>query len=281
MLALGCINAQALDVDVMSYNIRYGTAGDGANDWNSRRELLVEQLRRHNADTIGLQEALRFQIDEIRDALPQYGEIGIGREGGEKGEYSCILYNRQKLDVLDSGTFWLSETPGKKSQDWGAACIRICTWALLADKKTGESFYHYNAHLDHRSAEARLKSVRLIAHRIADGIPIVPFVLTGDFNASEKSSPLNYLKGNGDDSKGGQTPVAMVDTFRVLHPHDTEVGTFNRFKGDKSGAKIDYIMVVPETEVLEAGIDFSMSDGRCISDHFPVTATLRLKKKTG
>lgn len=267
LLALGCINAQALDVKVMSYNIRYGTAGDGANDWNSRRELLIGQLRQQGADTIGMQEALRFQIDEIREALPHYGEVGIGRDGGEKGEYSCILYDTRKFNVLDSGTFWLSESPDKRSQDWGSACVRICTWALLGDKKTGETFYHYNTHLDHRSAEARLNGVRLIAKRIASGKPDVPFVLSGDFNAAEHSPPLEYLKG---DAWG-----TSVDTFRVLYPDATEVGTFNRFKGKKSGAKIDYIMAARETKVLEAGIDFSMPEGQCISDHFAVTATLR------
>lgn len=269
----------ALDVNVMTYNIRYGTARDGENDWNSRRELMIEQLRHQSADVIGMQEALRFQIDEIRKALPQYGEVGIGRNGGEKGEYSCILYDTRKFDVLDSGTFWLSETPEKCSKGWGAACVRICTWALLAEKETGESFYHYNTHLDHRSAEARINGARLIAKRIAANDRTVPFVLTGDFNASEESRPLQYLKGDACDFNTAWTRVPMVDTYRVLHPLATRVGTFNRFRGDANGAKIDYIMVAPETQVLAAAIDFSKPEGRFVSDHFPVTATLRFKKR--
>lgn len=265
LFMLSAWTASALDVRVMSYNIRYGTAGDGANDWSNRRELLIVQLRTLGPELIGMQEALRFQIDEVREALPHFGEVGIGRDGGEKGEYSCILYDTRRFEVVDSGTFWLSETPEKRSQNWGSACVRICTWALLADRKTGETFIHYNTHLDHQSAEARLRSVQLINKRIAAGTADVPFVLTGDFNAPETSPPLKFLK-----------KEHLIDTFRVLHPNAVEVGTFNRFKGDKSGAKIDYILVEPGTKVIEAGIDFTMPQGRCISDHFPVTATLNL-----
>lgn len=264
-----CVNSgEALDLKVMSYNIRYGTAGDGANVWKSRRPLMIDQLRRHDADVVGMQEALRFQIDEIREALPYYGEVGIGRDGGTKGEYSCILYDTRKFNVLDSGTFWLSETPEKRSQDWNAACVRICTWAHLKHKETGKTFYHYNTHLDHQSAAARLNGIKLIAKRIAARSPDAPFVLSGDFNDAENSLPLRYLK-------SAQSPANMTDTFRALHPDTTEVGTFNRFNGDKSGAKIDYIMVAPDTTVLKAAIDFSMPEGRCISDHFPVRATVR------
>ncbi len=267
-------SVQALDLKVMSYNIRYGTAGDGENDWKNRRQPVIDQIQRQAPEMLGLQEALRFQIDEIREALPHYGEVGIGRDGGEKGEYSCILYDTRKFEVLDSGTFWLSETPEKRSQNWDAACVRICTWALLKSKTTGETFYHFNTHLDYRSAEARLKGIQLIAQRIAARKPEVPFVLTGDFNTAEDSLPIQYLKGKAHDSK---TPVVMVDAFRVLHPDAKEVGTFNRFQGDKRGAKIDYIMTTSSTKVLAADIDFSMPAGRCISDHFAVTATVRFR----
>ncbi len=276
---LGALAVQALDVKVMTYNIRYGSADDGVNAWSNRCALLIDQLSAYEADSIGLQEALRFQIDEIRRALPEYGEVGIGREGGARGEYSCILYNTNRLEVLDSGTFWLSETPEKRSQDWDAACLRICTWALLADVETGASYYHYNTHLDHRSAKARLNSVRLIAKRVAARDRTVPFVLTGDFNSPEDSRALQYLRGEACDSVTAWTRVPMVDTYRVLHPLETQVGTFNRFEGDSRGPKIDYIMTAPETRVLAANIDFSMPDDRCISDHYPVTANLRFNAR--
>ncbi|MBN2685979.1 MAG: endonuclease/exonuclease/phosphatase family protein [Pontiellaceae bacterium] len=265
--------ANALEVKVMNYNIRYGSADDGDNSWTNRSSWLIAQLKEQAPQVIGMQEALRFQLDEIRAALPYYGEVGIGRDGGEKGEYSCILYDTRRFSVTHSGTFWLSETPEKRSQDWDSACVRICTWALLKDKETGETFYHFNTHLDHQSAAARLNGVRLIAQRIAERKADAPFVLTGDFNAAENSPPLKWLKGKVED----QPPVVLVDTFRVLHPDAKTVGTFNRFRGDNSGAKIDYILTEPTTKVLDAEIDFSMPEGRCISDHYPVTATIRFE----
>lgn len=267
--------AQALEVDVMSYNIRYGTAGDGDNAWAKRSKLLIEQIKSQEPQVIGLQEALRFQLDEIREALPHYGEIGIGRDGGEQGEYSCILYDTRVFEVVKSGTFWLSETPQKCSKGWDAACVRICTWALFEDKESGDRFYHYNTHLDHQSAEARINGASLITKRIAAGDQTLPFVLTGDFNAGEQSHPLRYLKGEACDLNTAWTRVPMIDTFRVLHPLETKIGTFNRFKGDTSGAKLDYILTPKTTQVRAAEIDYSMPEGRCISDHFPVTATLR------
>ena len=261
-------DASALEIKGMTYNIRYGTADDGENSWTQRKALLIQQVKETGPDTLGLQEALRFQINDIRAALPQYEEVGIGREGGEKGEYSCILYNKERFKLVESGTFWLSETPEQCSESWESACVRICTWALLADLKTGARFYHFNTHLDHRSAEARLKGVQLIAQRIAARKEGLPFILTGDFNAAESSPPLQWLKST-------ESPVPMVDTYRVLHPEARTVGTFNRFKRDQSGAKIDYILTAPDVNVLAAEIDFSMPEGRCISDHYPVTACLR------
>lgn len=278
-LVFSGIAAADADVRVMSYNIRYGTAEDGENSWPNRRDLLINQLRQTAADTIGLQEALRFQIDEIRKALPYYEEVGIGRDGGEEGEYSCILYDARKFELIDSDTFWLSDTPGEWSQDWGAACVRICTWALLEEQETGDRFYHYNTHLDHASAEARMNGAQLIAQRIAAGDRTLPFILTGDFNAGEASQPVLYLKGEACDLNQAWTRAPMIDAYRILHPLETRVGTFNSFQGNTGGAKLDYILTAPTTKVLAADIDFSMPDGHCISDHFPVTATLRFPEQ--
>jgi len=102
---------RALDVQIMSFNTRYGSARDGANSWWNRREPVFRTIREAAPDVVGLQEALRFQIDEIRRALPGYGEVGVGRDGGTAGEYSAILYRTERLDIDESGTFWLSDTP--------------------------------------------------------------------------------------------------------------------------------------------------------------------------
>ena len=108
----GCTKPEAhLDLKAMTFNIRYGKARDGKNHWDKRKEQIFGVIRKHSPDIVGLQEALRFQIDEIREHLPEYAEIGTARQGEKNGEYSAILYRINRFDVDESGTFWLSDTP--------------------------------------------------------------------------------------------------------------------------------------------------------------------------
>jgi len=260
------------EIEVMSFNIRYGSANDGENSWNNRKALVFDLIRHESPDVIGLQEALRFQLDEIVKAVPGYDQIGIGREGGDKGEFSAILYKKSRFDVAESDTFWLSDTPDKPTITWGNTCVRICTWAKFIDKKSNEVFYHFNTHLDHRSQPSREKSAQLIARRIQERTNGSPFVLTGDFNAGEDNPAILYLKGISEVEE--KCPVVMVDTFRVLYPDEKVVGTFNGFKGDSGGAKIDYIFTPPGLKVLKAAIIRPGKGAPCPSDHFPVSATL-------
>jgi endonuclease/exonuclease/phosphatase family metal-dependent hydrolase len=262
--------AAGLEVKAMTFNIRCGTAKDGDNSWGNRHRQAAAVIRQYGPDVVGLQEAYRFQIDTLRMALPEYGEIGEGRDGGMRGEYSAILYRIARFTVEDSGTFWLSETPEKVSRSWGSACVRICTWAHLRDRETGLAFYLYNTHLDHRSEAAREGGVKVIANAIEQRKEKDPFLLMGDFNAGESSPPLAYLEA------GETSPVHLVDTFRVLYPDETSVGTYHGFRGGTSGTKIDYILVPAGVQTLAADIVQEKLDGRYPSDHFPVTATIRL-----
>jgi endonuclease/exonuclease/phosphatase family metal-dependent hydrolase len=266
--------AKGLELRVMSFNIRYGSANDGENRWPNRKEMVFDVIRKQESDVVGLQEALRFQIDEIREAVPVYGEIGVAREDGRiDGEYSAILYRTDRFGVAEAGTFWLSETPEVPgSSHWGNACVRICTWARLIENRTGKAFYIYNTHLDHISQNSREKSTALIARRIADRNHKDPFVLTGDFNAGEDNPAITYLKGK----TAAETPAKMVDTFRVLHPNVIDVRTHHAFKGARQGSKIDYVFAQPTAKVLEAQILYDNTNGRYPSDHYPVTARLRL-----
>jgi len=275
-----------LEVQVMSFNIRYGMADDGPNHWDKRKELVFDVLRKHGPDVVGLQEALGFQIDDVCKALPQYAMIGVGRDDGKtKGEYSAILYRRERFEVEQGGTFWLSDTPEVPgSITWGNACTRICTWARFVERKTGRAFYHYNLHLDHISQPSREKSVVLLAERIRNRKRPEPFVVSGDFNAGENNPAILFLKGKatvpGKDNANVENPVPMVDTFRVLHPDANDVGTFNSFKGDKTGEKIDFVLTTSDVQVLDAQIIRDNADGRYPSDHFSVTARLRFPAGT-
>ena len=261
------VHAAPEPLTVMSFNIRYGTANDGPDRWELRRDQMFALIKNQNPDVIGLQEALHFQIDEMLAALPDYRMVGVGRsDGGQGGEYAAILYRASRLSVRQSDTFWFSDTPDiVKSNTWGAALERICTWALVDDKQ-GTPFYIYNLHLDHISQPAREKSASLLLNRIAARAPQLPVVVTGDFNTGE-SNPVTQA-------------VAKVlrDTFRVVHPQATEVGTANQFKlGTTTGEKIDYIFVEPATAVISADIVRTSVGGRYPSDHFPVVARIRLR----
>lgn len=270
---------------VMTFNIRYGTANDGPNNWANRKEMACDVIRRHHPDLVGLQEALRSQIDDIRAALPQYAEIGVGRDDGKtQGEYSAILYRTDRLDLDDSGTFWLSDTPETcGSITWGNACTRICTWGRFLRKDTHEAFYLFNTHLDHVSQYSRERAAVLLAQRIRDRKHPDPVLVTGDFNTGEDNPVVRYFKGEQElpaNNDGlSKNPVVLVDTFRVLHPDAKEVGTFHGFKGGVTGDKIDYILAQPETRVLRTEILRDNQGGRYPSDHFPIVALLCLAGK--
>jgi len=276
------LGAGELELRIMTFNIRYGSANDGENHWKNRKKMVCNVLRDHPSDVVGLQEALRFQIDTIREAHPVYGEIGVAREDGIiEGEYSCILYRTDRFGVGESGTFWFSDTPEiAGSNTWGNACVRICSWARLIETKTGKAFYIYNLHLDHVSQPSREKSAVLLAERIKNRRYKDPFVVTGDFNAGENNPVIKYLKSEitveGPDRSKARTSVPMIDTFRVLHPDVKDVRTAHGFKGTRQGNKIDYVFVPPGTKVLEAEILYDNIDGQYPSDHFPVDARFRL-----
>ena len=258
-------------LEVMSFNIRLGTANDGENHWEKRREMLFQLLRDEDPDLIGLQEAFRFQIEEILEAVPGYAVVGVGRDDGRAGgETSAILFRASRFHVAESGTFWFSDTPDEPgTRTWGNRYNRISSWARFIDRD-GSAFWHYNLHLDHESQPSRLRSVELLLERLGSRrFPDEPVVVTGDFNVGEDNPVLHELVG----SSG--SAGAFVDTFRGVHPDETVVGTFTGFEfGRTAGDKIDYVLVEPGTRVLDAAIVTTSADGRYPSDHFPVTATI-------
>jgi endonuclease/exonuclease/phosphatase family metal-dependent hydrolase len=250
----------------MSFNIRYGSAKDGENEWTRRRAMVFDLLREQDADLIGLQEALDFQIEEILSAAPSYAAVGVGRDdAAARGEMSAILFRRNRFRVAEAGNFWFSDTPATPaSKSWGNNITRICTWARLIDRD-GRGFYHYNVHLDHESQPSRERSTQLLRERIeARVFSKDPVIVTGDFNVGENNPALSTMRG------------PFVDTFRVVRPNEQLAGTFTGFEfGKLDGEKIDYVLVPPGTEVLRAEIVRFSRDRRYPSDHFPVIARVR------
>lgn len=263
-----------LTLTLMSFNLRYGTANDGDNSWIHRADLVMRVIENRDADIIGVQEALSFQLDEITTQFPTYSVIGVGRDDGRtKGEYSAILYRTDRFNVDASGTFWLSDTPEQiASTSWGNSIPRICTWARLIDRKSGQPVYIFNAHLDHRSQPSREKSTELIAQRIGARQPDDPFVLMGDFNAGELNPAITYLTDRAENATGPK----LIETYRVIHPDEKNVGTFDGFTGETTGEMIDHLLVPSGVTVLDADIDRTNDNGRYPSDHFPIWATIEL-----
>lgn len=266
----------AADMRVMSFNIRYGTAQDGENQWDRRKDAVVATVKAFAPDLLGTQETLGFQRDFLVEQLTEYDQLGVGRnDGREDGEMMALFYKRDRFKKIDAGHFWLSETPDKiGSKSWDSSLPRMVTWVRLSDHQRAAAppVVFFNTHFDHRGATARLESAKLLRLQIgilgADGDVIV----TGDFNAAEASPPYQALFG-----ADGDQPSPLVDTFRVTHPDRSDMeGTFSGFRADSTGgARIDWIGVSRGWEIRNAAIDRTATEGRTPSDHFPVTVILR------
>lgn len=263
---------------VMTFNIRYDTPNDGPNAWPHRKKLAASVIRFHGADLVGLQEALKHQLGDLQALLPEYAWLGVGRaDGRESGEYSAILYRKDRFEPLENGTFWLSETPDVAgSKSWDAAIERIVTWAYFRDRATGRTFYHFNTHFDHRGEAARAESARLIVRRIVEKAGGAPVVLTGDFNATEDTPPYRILTG-AEGQAAAPGPLLHDALHRAAHGHHGPTSTWNGFEAIEPGRRIDYVFVSKGVHVQQHGILADTWDGRFPSDHLPVLAEVTLK----
>jgi endonuclease/exonuclease/phosphatase family metal-dependent hydrolase len=270
-MPFGAVSTQAVEVRVMTFNIRYGTANDGENAWSNRRDQVGEVITRFGPTVVGVQEALAFQLEALDRLLPGYGRVGVGRDDGrEAGEFSAIFYDAALLEVVEDGTFWFSESPTEPgSTAWGATIPRICSWARFRDRASGRTFFVFNNHWDHQAQQSRERSAALLLQRIGARVPVAdPVIVTGDFNAGEDNPAFLMLLRD--------SVTELRDTYRTLHASESDVGTFNGFVGTADGPKIDAVLATSDWAVISAGIDRSNSAGRYPSDHFPVTAVLRL-----
>jgi endonuclease/exonuclease/phosphatase family metal-dependent hydrolase len=264
-----------LNLNVMSFNIRRGTAKDGKNHWRFRRNRICELLNHYRPDVLGLQEAMNFQISEISTMLPGYEKVGTGNFGSSKVLHNAIFFNASRFRLSEQGTFWFSDTPDiPGSKGWGNIMPRTCTWARLIEKDSRQAFYFYNVHLDHISQRSRKNSVVLLTQFIHKRSSPDPFVLTGDFNAGEKSAPIKYLKGKIPlriKKKGlVSNPEPLVDTFRVRYPDHRHVVTFHGYRRLFFRFKLDYIFVPSSVQVQDAIIIHPQWKKYYPSDHFPL-----------
>lgn len=270
-----------LNINIMSFNIRRGTRQDGKNHWIFRRDLVNKILKHYSPDVLGLQEALDFQISEIRAMLPGYEMVNIISSGDNKVLHNAIFYKATRFILSEEGTFWYSDTPDNPgSKGWGNIMPRNCTWARLIEKESEQAFYFYNTHLNHLSPRSRKKGVILLTQRISARSYPDAFVLTGDFNAREKSVPIQYLKGktfiNTKAEGKVENPNPLTDTFRVRYPNHRNAATFHGYRRFFFRFKLDYIFVPSTVCVHDAQIIQLRQKRRYPSDHFPLFSHINL-----
>jgi endonuclease/exonuclease/phosphatase family metal-dependent hydrolase len=255
------------DLRVMSFNIRLNVDSDKENSWTNRKHDVMDLLSYYHPDYFGVQEALPEQMKDIKAGLKNYDYVGVGRDDGKAaGEFSAIFYDKNRLDVVKSGTFWLSETPDVPSKGWDAALNRICTYAVLKDKKSKKEFLAMNLHFDHIGNIARVKSSELILKKIKELNPNnLPLTLTGDFNLTEDSEPIKILSQNLEDS-----------FYNSQMLHYGPVGTFTAFNVNEIPKdRIDYIFVKGLVVKSHRHINDRRPNLLYPSDHFPVLVDLQ------
>lgn len=272
LLLISSANSQEnkKELNICSFNVRYNSADDGINIWENRKDWLTHSIRFYQTDLIGTQEVTHTQLVDMQALLPNYAYIGIGREGDTQGEYSAIFYKKDRFEVVDSNTFWLSETPNViASKGWDAALPRIVTWALFKDKHSGVSFYHFNTHFDHRGKQARIESAALLTEKINKIAGASPVLLTGDFNSSPDSEAIDTLLKN-----GLKDPYFNLDSDQVYGPEYSANGW--DAAGRTSDIRIDYVFYKGAVQPLTLQILDGQRGQRYISDHFPVIAKVEL-----
>lgn len=255
----------------MTYNIRYDNTHDEENSWILRREAVVKTINEQSPDILGTQEALVNQKEYLSNSLSQYEYVGVGREDGvDKGEFAALFFKKDKFNLLESGTFWLSESPDSISVGWDAALERITTYALLEDKSNGQKIWVLNAHFDHQGELARDNSARLILEKIENfkAHTDCPVLFMGDLNAPPSNRAIALLG------------VELKDSYVVSEiPFQGLEGTYNDFNTQQTPVvRIDYIFVDKFKVKNYKHIVKKLENGNYVSDHFPVFITVEVAK---
>ncbi len=254
---------------VMTYNLRFASETP-PHAWPDRRPLVARVIRDASPDVIGTQEGVYSQLKDMADDLEGYDWIGLGRDGGSRGEFMAVFYRTGRLEPVAFDHFWLSDTPAVTgSTTWGNSNRRMVTWVRFRDKESGAEFAVWNTHFDHEVQRAREKSAELVRSRLAEQAADLPVILLGDFNAAAEANPAYTLL-----TDGGRLADAWL---RARRREGEGEGTFNGFGQNHHGpARIDWILVSPAVDVLASAVVTTRYQEQYPSDHYPVTAELRL-----
>jgi endonuclease/exonuclease/phosphatase family metal-dependent hydrolase len=265
--------ASSNTLTVMSFNVRFGTAKDGDNHWDKRKDLCASRITHFDPDLLGLQESLAFQNDFILAKCPGYTAVGVGRDDGKQsGEFSTLLLRTARFTVVDSGTFWLSETPDAAgSKSWDSSLPRIATWARVLDRQMGDRpLLVVNTHFDHKGSVARKEAARIIRRFIATRAADAAVIVTGDFNTAPGSEPYRTLTEMGPDG------ITLRDAYADVYRDKPEAndGTAHAYKDLPVTPRIDWILHSPAFTATSATIDRHREGPVFPSDHYAVAATI-------
>ena len=263
---------------VVTFNVRYGTAKekDEKNQWEFRRELLLETIGILEPDILGVQECQPFQGDEISTRFPYFGRVGFGRYHGVlvdrphenySGEHCDIYFDSRKYLANNCGTFWHSDTPEVPgSISWGNSLARITTFATLEAVDGPERFTILNTHL-HSNQPYLANTTDLLVTRVTSLAGDSPCILIGDFNAVAGDEIYRRLTENGDGCAG------LVDVWNALGHSETDAGTAHNWTGVPD-TRIDWVLTTRGITPLSIEVFRRSSNGRFPSDHYPVVAEL-------
>jgi endonuclease/exonuclease/phosphatase family metal-dependent hydrolase len=244
-----CLITSAHAINLGTYNIRYDNSGDPpkGNAWPQRAPFIAQIIRFHSFDIVGTQEGLPHQIKDLTALLPEYSMTGGGRDDGKDlGEYIAIYYKKEKFKLLDSGLFWLSETPEVPSKGWDALLNRVCAWGKFEDLTTHQTLFFFSAHFDHRGTEARKQSSLLVVKMIEKIAGDQPAVIAGDFNIDQNGEGYRILT-NADG--------LLRDSFEISPLKLAFNGTANRFDPNSlTESRIDHIFVTKHFKLSRYGI---------------------------
>lgn len=259
-----------ITIRVASYNIRYASANDEktGNAWVTRKEHVANLMLDHHFDIVGTQEGDSTQINDLCRLMPAFGFVSANYGGkNNKLHTATIFYKKDKFEAIDSGVFWLSETPDVESIGWDASDTRLCQWVRFREIATSRTFYFFYTHFYWRKQVSKEKSGPLLAEKLSNIAHQSPAIVTGDFNSTANSFQIKAIQ------------KIAHDAFSVSNtpPKGPKATGFSGgiFKGSPK-SRIDYIFVSKTIDVLDyTVIDDTYRDNRYPSDHLPVTSTVR------
>ena len=248
----------------MSFNIKTPSTEpeEDFHKWENRRDACCAMINYHRPMLLGVQECKLPQREYLLSKCKGYGVVGRSRDNTTDGQQTAIFYLRDSISVLESGTFWLTETPDKVSKLEGGALYRTATWIKAQHKSTGTIFYHLNTHLEHSTNAYRAIEMPILLDYIEKNFEDYPIVMTADWNQSDEHELF----------------TEMYKTFknpRFIAPLTDKGATYNNFGGETSFLRIDHIFYRGFSGCSKFGIDRQTWAGHAyLSDHYPVYAVL-------